>query len=416
MQQNVRLQEPVQALKDFVAGLDPETLDPAFALQLVKVFSEGEKVCAAGKALAASRVASSGAWQRDGDRSAAHFISRTTGDSVGNSVLAIETARRMQELPQTNNAYRSGKLTSAQAAEIASAAAVAPEAENELLKVAETEGIAKLRQVSRTVMAAKTTDEAEWANRLHQQRYLRTWTDEQGIFRLDARLAPEAGAQVRSVLDILRDQQFEQSRRAGQKEPYQALEADALVEMARLAQKGRGDAAGPSAIVNIRVDHTALVRGHTKPKEVCEIPGIGAIPVATARAMMSDAILKLLLVKGGQVEVVTHATRTITSRQRTALIDRDAECVIEGCRETKGLEIDHVVGLAENGKTSLDNLVRLCRHHHRLKTRVEVWSSKASPRQPSLTLLRSNGSYSGPPFEAQAAGSKLALTCSKSAG
>jgi hypothetical protein len=36
------------------------------------------------------------------------------------------------------------------------------------------------------------------------------------------------------------------------------------------------------------------------------------------------------------------------------------------------LEIDHVVPLEEHGRTELDNLWRLCSHHHRLKT-YEGW-------------------------------------------
>jgi len=39
-----------------------------------------------------------------------------------------------------------------------------------------------------------------------------------------------------------------------------------------------------------------------------------------------------------------------------------------GCNVRDHLEIDHIVPLAEGGPTSLDNLARLCRWHHGLKT------------------------------------------------
>lgn len=364
-----RLRRAVRDLEEVVADLDPETVHPRFALDLVALFSKAEKLAGAGKALAAGRVASSGGWRKEGDRSPAHLISRTTGDSVGTCASAIETARRLAELPRSEKAFRSGRLTHAQAAEISSAASVAPEAEARLLRVASTEGIDGLKQECRRVLAQACTDEADRAERLHRSRYLRTWCDHAGAFRLDARLAPEAGAEVRAVLDALRETSFERARRQGLKEPYQALEADALVEMARASRDGVSKALlGPKAVVNVRVDRAALVRGHTKGAEVCELAGVGPISVDAARALMSDSILKVLVCNGSQVETVAHLGRTIPAKLRTALHERDPECVVAGCHERKGLEIDHVVPLAEGGPTSLANLVRICSHHHRLKT------------------------------------------------
>jgi hypothetical protein len=362
-----RLKRSVAELEQAVQELDPESLEPRFAVDLVKVFSKAEKLACAGKALAARRVAQGGGWQGEGDRSAAHFLARTTGDSVSASVTVIETACRMSELSSAEEAFRSGRLTAAQAAEIASAAAVAPRAEKALLEVAEGEGIERLRQVCREVVARQCKDEQERAERLYRSRYLRTWTDPEGSFRMDARLTPEAGAEVRSVLEVLREEQFQRARRQGRKEPYQALEADALVEMARAARAGSGRV-GPKAVVNLTVDHRALVRGHAHAGEACEVAGVGPISVAAARGLLADSFLKLILTKGGKIKEVAHLGRTIPARLRTSLEQSYPECVVKGCRESRGLEIDHVVSLAEGGATSLDNLVRICSHHHRLKT------------------------------------------------
>jgi hypothetical protein len=59
---------------------------------------------------------------------------------------------------------------------------------------------------------------------------------------------------------------------------------------------------------------------------------------------------------------------TITAALRTALVDRDRRCVVPGCLVATGLEIDHVLPITEGGPTELDNLARLCHHHHHLKT------------------------------------------------
>ena len=56
----------------------------------VELFSVGEKICAAGKALAARRVAESGSWRRSGDRSAAHWLARRSGSSVGQAAGTLE--------------------------------------------------------------------------------------------------------------------------------------------------------------------------------------------------------------------------------------------------------------------------------------------------------------------------------------
>lgn len=125
---------------------------------------------------------------------------------------------------------------------------------------------------------------------------------------------------------------------------------------------------GPSAVVHVRVDHSALLRGETKPGEVCEVPGVGPISVQAARAFASDAYLSAILTDGKDVQAVSHLGRTIPAHLRTALMERDPGCVVPGCVEKGPFEIDHVKPVAEGGETSLSNLARLCHHHHYLKT------------------------------------------------
>ena len=129
-----------------------------------------------------------------------------------------------------------------------------------------------------------------------------------------------------------------------------------------------GARAGPPAMVHVRVDHGALVRGHLEPGEICEIPGIGPIPVEVARRLAVDSILSVLVTDGVDVTTVAHAGRTIPASLQRALIERDPVCVVPGCDVREGLEIDHVEPFGQGGETSLANLVRLCHWHHYLKT------------------------------------------------
>ena len=124
----------------------------------------------------------------------------------------------------------------------------------------------------------------------------------------------------------------------------------------------------PPASVHLRVDLAALRRGHLKDAECCEIPGVGPVPIETARELLGDAIVELVITKGRDIASVTHLGRTVRAPLRRALIERDQTCVIPGCDVREGLQIDHrIIPVVENGETALWNLARLCRHHHYLR-------------------------------------------------
>src|SRR5207247_6105496 len=94
-----------------------------------------------------------------------------------------------------------------------------------------------------------------------------------------------------------------------------ALAFDALVARTSTAGAERGAEAGCAVVV--RVDHAAFRRGHTEAGEVCEVAGVGPIPVSVADRLSDDAILKALIVNGQDVRAVAHLGRTIPARLRT---------------------------------------------------------------------------------------------------
>lgn len=117
------------------------------------------------------------------------------------------------------------------------------------------------------------------------------------------------------------------------------------------------------------VDFDALRRGFATESETCEITGLGPIPVALARHLMDDALLRLV-VTGTDVTVVSSQRRYMPADVRAALWARDGgTCVVPGCHATRGLEIDHChVDFARDGPTALWNSALLCKIHHLLKT------------------------------------------------
>lgn len=103
---------------------------------------------------------------------------------------------------------------------------------------------------------------------------------------------------------------------------------------------------------------------------MCEIAGLGPVPVALVKQIIAsgDAFLAAVVTKGVDVATVAHLGRRPTAHQRTALEFRDPECDVLGCSATAGLEMDHTVPWAASRVTLLAWLEHLCRHHHRLKS------------------------------------------------
>ncbi|MHB8439807.1 MAG: HNH endonuclease signature motif containing protein [Acidimicrobiales bacterium] len=338
------------------------------AAELLKVFAELEHLCSAGRLLVTAKATESATWSNEGHRSAASWIAAINQCGFGRANEAIDTAQRLQHLPATSEALRRGQLSEAQASAIASAACVNPTAEAHLLEAASQDSFKDLKERCRNVKLQSRPEQCQRdrAQRIHNGRYARVWSDEHGAVRLDARLTPEVGAQVIASLEACTTQQFEEASAAGVSEPNQAYRADALAQLCSTGGTSKGR--DPDR-VHLRVDLAALRRGRLDEGELCEIPGVGPVSLATAKSVIGDAWVKVLVTDGVDVTTVAHVGRTIPAHVRSALYERDPVCVVPGCGSTWNLEIDHwKVDYAECGSSELDNLCRLCRHHHRLKT------------------------------------------------
>jgi hypothetical protein len=356
-----RVRNAVDTLKATAHALDPICVDSGDAAALFQIVSEGERVCAAMKALMARRVDETGAWRKGGHRSAAHWVAEATGETVGAAARILETARALDVLPDTDAAFRAGQLSEVQAAEIASTATADPAAEAALLETAGSMSVKGLRDRCRKVRAGAEADDKAWARRLHEMRRAHDWADPDGSYRLEARLAPDAGARFSSAWKAHIDRIFCDARRAGRREPRAAYAADALVALAT---------EGPCKPVEVRVtvDSAALSRGHTAAGERCEIDRVGPVPVTIARALLDDAAVTVMTRTGDDITAVSSPKRTIPARMRRALESRYPTCGVKACANDQFLEIDHIVALEHHGRTEVDNLWRLCSHHHRLKT------------------------------------------------
>ncbi len=92
------------------------------------------------------------------------------------------------------------------------------------------------------------------------------------------------------------------------------------------------------------------------------------IPMAAAERLCCDAkIIPVIESERGEVLDIGRKTRIIPPAISRALNIRDKGCCrFPGCTHTQHLQGHHIQHWAHGGKTSLDNLVSLCWHHHHL--------------------------------------------------
>ncbi|HSL56730.1 MAG TPA: HNH endonuclease signature motif containing protein, partial [Acidimicrobiales bacterium] len=133
---------------------------------------------------------------------------------------------------------------------------------------------------------------------------------------------------------------------------------------------GRRRARAPRPIVVIRIDHTALWRGVTAGDEVCEIAGIGPVPVAHVADLIAtgDPVIKAVVVTGRDITAMATIDRRTKADLRLAVLERDRRCQVPGCEVTFPLELDHHHPVAAGGPDTYTNLRFLCHHHHRQRT------------------------------------------------
>lgn len=382
-----RLGSAVDEIASIVAELDPTRCTADATLRLLHLFSRAGRLVGAGEALVARRADECSAHESTGHRSTAHLVADLGGTTVGHARDAIETAKRLTDCTATDEALRAGDVSVAQAAAVTSAAAVAPDAETDLLARAATESLTALTRRARDLRLAADDDRLGRYRRQCAMRSLRHGRTDDGMVWGHFQLPPDTGAAVVHALERRADVEFRTARSEQRHEGHDRYLADALVALVTTPAAGeRAGSSGsprrsrrPVAEVVVLVSHDALLRGSVDPSpdsgEICMLRGAGPIPVEIARELLDgDAFLKGVLVDGTEVLNVAHFGRAIPAAVRTALEVRavlahgDVRCASDGCDRTLGLQWDHEQPFAKGGPTSYENLQPLCAPHHRAKS------------------------------------------------
>jgi hypothetical protein len=244
--------------------------------------------------------------------------------------------------------------------------------------------------------------------------------DDDGMVVIRGRLTPEVGALVQRAIEAAADQLF--------REAAHAPTGDAMAEELTPAQR-RADALGLLAEAALAADLDAGHAGDryqvvlhvstppsadrtTEPGVDQAAPAAVPVPVGPAASDVFDGALevdhgavyvsmetsKRLACDASLVHMRHNAdgalldagrkTRTIPPSIRRALAARDTSCRFPGCTSRR-CDAHHARHWADGGPTCLDNLVLLCRRHHRAVH--EGGFGVRSRRDGALTFMRPDG-------------------------
>jgi Domain of unknown function (DUF222)/HNH endonuclease len=117
------------------------------------------------------------------------------------------------------------------------------------------------------------------------------------------------------------------------------------------------------------------------------LPGTGTIPIADVRRIACDCkIIPVLLGSEGQPLDLGRTVRTVTPAQRVALNLRDQGCRHPDChRPPADCDAHHVIHWLDGGDTNLNNLILLCRGHHRRRHKGEFTVTAHGDQQFTIT-------------------------------
>jgi hypothetical protein len=365
------------------------------------------------------------AWSGYGLRSCAHWLNWKCGIAMSPAREKVRTARALEGLPNINKAFQTGELSFSKVRAMTRIAT--EENEDYLLNIAEygtaqhMEVLVKsFRTVSRIAdkpadFNAAEIDECkksvlgETQHELRQQQKeqesgsVSCYQDDDGMWIIKARLPAEEGALVAKALQELgdsiadskkRDVDNENAENNGkdvsaetemeifsfgslieneeekeeEKLTFPQRRADALIAIAEhYLASGSGGSQGLSSLKGAERCQLVLhVRaGSSLGSDAANLDGRWLIPNAARRLACDASLLVVQEDEVGNVLDIGRKTRIIPPAMARALAIRDGGCQFPGCCESRYTEGHHIKHWADGGETKLDNLVTLCRYHHR---------------------------------------------------
>ncbi len=267
----------------------------------------------------------------------------------------LRVARDLTELPLIREAFGRGELSYSKVRAVTRVAT--PETEQEMLELAYG---ATASQLERTVRAYRSAVAVAEGQPPPDTFFAWAWEDD-GTLSVRGRLSGDEGALLLEAMHhahgVARGERGAGAAAAGSPPLPPVENTDALAALAEAALVSTGSSSGGDRNqVVLHVDH----RGRAELDDGC------AVSLETARRMLCDASLVPIAESDGEPLSIGRRTRTIPSALRRALRVRDGGCRFPGCSHRRFVDAHHIRHWADGGETAVDNLVHLCRRHHRL--------------------------------------------------
>ncbi|HEV3455479.1 MAG TPA: DUF222 domain-containing protein, partial [Thermoanaerobaculia bacterium] len=309
-----------------------------------------------------------------GFRSCAHWLCWRVGLDPGAAREKVRVARALGALPLLSAAMRRGEISYSKIRALTRIAT--PANEQDLLSFGRAGTAAHVERLVRGMRLVDRIAAGHGEKHRHAARYLRAYTDEDGMVVVTGRLAAEAGAALLRALDAgaeaLYGPRRGQPSGAAQEVPEETSpeqrRADALGLVAESALASGLDPGtrGARYQVVVHVDAEVLSAGGEGSEGGSSWLADGThVSAETSRRLACDSARVVMLhATDGEVLDVGRRTRAISPGLRRALEHRDGGCRFPGCG-LKLCDAHHVEHWAAGGKTSLANTLLLCRRHHR---------------------------------------------------
>ena len=336
------------------------------------------------------------AWAEDGIRSCAHWLNWKCGIALGAAREKIRVARCLDGLSLINKAFSSGALSYSKVRAMTRVATKDNEAY--LMMIAENGTASHMETLVRKyqrVEHKQLSSEDEQAKRSPEEsRSMMSYQDDEGMVVIHAKLTAETGALVVKAIEAIvrRQKAIEEAAENTQKETknvpaetfsehqpdaepstFPQKRADALTQLAEhyiatvTNDSGAKSLAGNERCqIMLHVDINTLKGNQSSQPGCCNVDNQQWVSTDLAKQLSCDASITTVLEDDkGNVLNIGRRSRTIPSTIQNALKLRDKSCRVPGCCNTNYLDAHHIKHWANGGETSLDNLVMLCRHHHR---------------------------------------------------
>jgi hypothetical protein len=291
-------------------------------------------------------------WMEDGATSLIDWVAAKLRLRHNTASRLVAVSRRLRDLPLISERFTTGELSFDQVDALSEMAT--PDSEADLLERAASLSSATLDRIARRRRGLTREDERSvWERR----RLVRQWNLDESELRFHGRLPGAEGRIFDAAIDSRVDE-MPPNPETGMFDPLQVRAADALTELA--ATDGEG---GGPVQLTVFTDVAALT---SDDDGYAELDNMAALSNRTAQRLACDAILESVFKEGGQVIGIGRRSRTVPGWLRRLVYERDGgHCQHPGCRNTRWLQVHHIVAWAQGGPTDLDNLILLCGIHHR---------------------------------------------------